>query len=438
MAGGSLISKWFALDEHGTTVPRELRAGLVTFLTLGYIMIANPAILSQGGFPKEAATTATILTVVFATALMGLFAKRPFAVAPLMGENAFVAISVCVVLGYTWQTALAGILISSGLVTILSLTGARKFLMEAIPINLKYALAVAIGLYLTFIGLNFAGIVTLGVEGAPVHLGKVHTPEVLVALAGLVVLILLIVKRIPGAILLGILITTALAFAAGVAKMPDRIVSLPPSIEPTLFKFDFSQVFTAGFLPVLLTLFLLDFLDMMGSLIACSSLAGFLDEKGNLPHAQRPLFVDSIASVFGACVGTTTSGTYIESAAGIQEGGRTGLTALTVAVLFALSLFFAPFLAAVPPQAYGPALVLVGMLMLCPITKIDFNDYTEFIPAFMIIAMMSFTYNLGVGMIVGFALYPLGKIVTRRTKEVPAGMWILFVLSLLFFVFYKY
>jgi len=438
MANDSFVGRLFKLEEHGTTVPRELRAGLVTFLTLGYIMIANPAILSQGGFPKEAATTATILTVVFATGLMGLFANRPFAVAPLMGENAFVAISVCVVLGYSWQTALAGILISSSLVTILSLTGARKFLMEAIPLNLKYALAVAIGFFLTFIGLNLAGIVTLGVQGAPVHLGKVHSPEVLIAFLGLVVLTLLIVRKVPGAILLGILITTAVAFISGVAKMPDRLVSLPPSIKPTLFKFDFSQVFTAGFLPVLLTLFLLDFLDMMGSLIACSSLAGFLDDKGNLPRAQRPLFVDSIASVFGACVGTTTSGTYIESAAGIQEGGRTGLTALVVAALFALSLFFAPFLAAVPPQAYGPALVIVGMLMLCPITKIDFSDYTELVPAFMIITMMSFTYNLGVGMISGLALYPIGKIVTGRTREVPAGMWILFVLSILFFVFYKY
>jgi AGZA family xanthine/uracil permease-like MFS transporter len=223
-----------------------------------------------------------------------------------------------------------------------------------------------------------------------------------------------------------------------VAKVPDRFVSLPPSVAPTLFKFDFSQVLTVGFMPVLLTLFLMDFLDMMGSLIACSSLAGFLDEHGNLPRAQRPLFVDSISSVFGACVGTTTAGTYIESAAGIQEGGRTGLTSLTVAALFALSLFLAPFLAAIPPQAYGPALVVVGMLMLCPITKINFGDYTELAPAFLVIAMMSFTYNLGVGMIAGFAMYPLGKIVTRRVKEVSAGMWILFVLSLLFFIFYKY
>ena len=438
MAQGSVISRLFGFEKNQTTLPREIRAGLVTFLTMGYIMIANPAILSQGGFPKDAATTATILTVIFGTALMAVIANRPFAVAPLMGENAFVAFTVCALMGYSWQTALAGILISSSIVTILSLTGARKFLMESIPINLKYALAVGIGLFLTFIGFNFAGIVAVGVPGAPVHLGKVTSPEVLISLFGLILLILLIVRRVPGAILVGILITTAVAFISGVAKAPATFISLPPSIKPTLFKFDFGPILTVSFLPVLLTLFLMDFLDMMGSLIGCSSLAGFLDEKGNLPGAQGPLFVDSFSSVFGSCMGTTTAGTYIESAAGIQEGGRTGLTALTVAAFFALSLFFAPFLASVPPQAYGPALVVVGMLMLCPITKIDFSDYTELVPAFMIIALISFTYNIGVGMIAGFAVYPIGKIVTGRVREVPRGMWVLFALSIIFFVFYKY
>jgi AGZA family xanthine/uracil permease-like MFS transporter len=438
MAQESTVSRLFGFEKNQTSLPKEIRAGFVTFLTMGYVMIANPAILSQGGFPKDAATTATILTAIFGTALMAVIANRPFAVAPLMAENAFVAFTVCAMLGYSWQAALAGILISSSIVTVLSLTGARKFLMESIPINLKYALAVGIGLFLTFIGFNFAGIVAVGVPDAPVHLGKVTSPEVLLSLFGLVVLILLIVRRVPGAILIGMLIITAVGFISGVAKPPSAFVSLPPSIKPTLFKFDFGPVLTASFMPILLTLFLMDFLDMMGSLIGCSSLAGFLDEKGNLPRAQGPLFVDSFSSVFGAAMGTTTAGTYIESAAGIQEGGRTGLTSLTVAALFALSLFFAPFLASVPPQAYGPALVLVGMLMLSPITKIDFCDYTELVPAFIIIALISFTYNIGVGMIAGFAVYPIGKVVTGRVREVPKGMWVLFALSITFFVFYKY
>ncbi|MFH1220037.1 MAG: NCS2 family permease [Candidatus Eisenbacteria bacterium] len=438
MPNTSPLGKWFKLDEHGTTVPRELRAGLVTFLTMAYIVVVNPAILSAAGMPRDAAMTATILTVIFGTALMAVVANRPFAVAPLMGENAFVAFTVCKVMGYPWQAALAGILISASLITVLSITGARKFLMEAIPINLKYSLAVGIGFFLTFIGFNETGIVSLGVPGAPLHLGKISSAPVLLSVFGFVLMALLILRRIPGGLLLGIVATTIASFIFGITKLPEHFVGVPPSIAPTLFKFDFKVVLTVGFFPVLLTLFLMDFLDMMGSLIGCSSLAGFLDEEGNLPNAQKPLFVDSFASVFGACVGTTTAGTYIESAAGIQEGGRTGLTALTVSVLFALCLFLAPFLTVVPPQAYGPALILVGIFMISPITKINFSDYTELIPAFFIIALMSFTYNIGVGLIAGFVLYPIGKLVTLRHKEVSPGMWILFVLSVLFFVFYKY
>jgi AGZA family xanthine/uracil permease-like MFS transporter len=438
MANGSFVGRLFKLEEHGTTVPREVRAGLVTFLTMAYIVVVNPAILSAAGMPKEAAMTATILTVIFGTVLMALLANRPFAVAPLMGENAFVAFTVCKVMGYSWQAALAGILISSSLVTVLSVTGARRFLMEAIPLNLKYALAVGIGLFLTFIGFNETGIVALGVPGAPLHLGKISSAPVLISVFGFILMVLLILRKIPGGLLLGIVVTTIAAFVFGITKMPDRFVGMPPSIAPTFFKFRFGEVLTIGFFPVLLTLFLMDFLDMMGSLIGCSSLAGFLDDKGNLPDAQKPLFVDSFASVFGACVGTTTAGTYVESAAGIQEGGRTGLTALTVSVLFALCLFLAPFLTVVPPQAYGPALIVVGIFMISPITKIDFSDYTELVPAFFIIALMSFTYNIGVGLIAGFVLYPIGKLVTLRHREVSPGMWILFVLSVLFFVFYKY
>ena len=438
MPNESFVARLFKLDQHGTTVPRELRAGLVTFLTMAYIVVVNPAILSAAGMPKEAAMTATILTVIFGTVLMAFLANRPFAIAPLMGENAFVAFTVCKVMGYSWQTALAGILISSSLVTVLSVTGARKFLMESIPINLKYSLAVGIGLFLAFIGFNETGIVALGVAGAPLHLGKISSGPVLLSVFGLILMVLLILRKVPGGLLLGIVVTTLGAFVFGISKMPEHIVGAPPSIAPTLFKLRFGEVLTVGFFPVLLTLFLMDFLDMMGSLIGCSSLAGFLDDKGNLPDAQKPLFVDSVASVFGACVGTTTAGTYVESAAGIQEGGRTGLTSLTVAALFALCLFLAPFLTVVPPQAYGPALIVVGIFMICPIAKLNFSDYTELVPAFLIISLMSFTYNIGVGLIAGFVVYPIGKLVTGRHREVPAGMWILFVLSVLFFVFYKY
>jgi AGZA family xanthine/uracil permease-like MFS transporter len=433
-----LIINWFQLDKFNTTIQREIRAGIVTFLTMAYIIVVNPSILAEAGIPKDSAMTATILTTIFGTVLMGIFANRPFAIAPLMGENAFVAYTVCKVMGFSWQSALAGILISSTLVTILSITGARKFLIESIPHNLKYSLAVGIGLFLTFIGLNLTGIVTLGVPGAPLHLGKVNTPQVLLSVFGFLIMVFFILRKIPGGLLLGILITTIASIFIGITKLPDKIIGLPPSIAPTFLKFDFSYIFSIIFFPVLLTLFLMDFLDMMGSLIGCSSLAGFLDNEGNLPDAQKPLFVDSFSSVFGACVGTTTAGTYIESAAGIEEGGRTGLTAITVSILFILSLFFAPLLTIVPAHAYGPALIIVGIFMLSPITKINFNDYTELIPAFSIIALMSFTYNIGVGLIVGFVLYPILKIITGRIKEISPGMWLLFLLSCLFFIFYPY
>jgi len=290
----------------------------------------------------------------------------------------------------------------------------------------------------TFIGFNETGIVTLGEPGAPLRLGHISSGPVLLSIFGFILIVILILRKIPGGLLLGIVVTTLAAFAFKIAKVPEHFVSTPPSIAPTFLKLRFGEVLTAGFFPVLLTLFLMDFLDMMGSLIGCSSLAGFLDDKGNLPDSTKPFFVDSFASVFGAAVGTTTAGTYVESAAGIQEGGRTGLTALTVSALFALCLFLAPFLTVVPPQAYGPALIAVGIFMICPVTKINFDDFTELIPAFFIIALMSFTYNIGVGLIAGFVLYPVGKLVTRRVKEVAPGMWILFALSVLFFIFYKY
>ncbi len=433
-----LLNQVFKLESYGTTVQTELRAGLVIFLTMAYIVVVNPAILEAAGIPKDACTTATILTIIFGTLLMSLYANRPFAIAPLMGENAFVAFTVCKIMGYSWQTALAAVFVSAILVTLISITNARAWLVDAIPLSLKYALAVGIGLFLTFIGLNETGIVALGVPGAPVHLGKINSPMVLLALFGLLLTIILLIRKIPGAILISIITTTIVGISFKLVPLPTQIVSLPPSVAPTFFKFDFGQVFTFSFFPILLTMFLMDFLDMMGTLIGCSSLAGFLDEKGNLPQARRPMLVDSIASIFSATVGTTTSGSYIESATGIQEGGRTGLTTFVVVLLFCLSLFFTPFLTAIPPQAYGPALIVVGLMMLSPITKINFQDYTELIPAFITICLMSFTYNIGVGLIAGFVLYPILKLAAGRYKEIAPGLWVLFALSLLFFIFYPY
>lgn len=433
-----IFEKFFKLKRYGTDVKTEFRAGIVTFLTMAYIIVVNPSILEAAGIPKGPGMVATILTVIFGTLIMAFYANRPFAIAPLMGENAFVAFTVCKVLHCSWQTALAAVFVSGLLVTILTITQIRQWLVDSIPAGIKYAIAVGIGLFLSFIGLNESGIVTLGVLGAPVHVGNLSTPATLLSVFGFLLIVILIVRKIKGALLIGILATTCLSFIFNLTPAPAKIMSLPPSISDIFCKMDFTSLLNWQMLPILLTLFLMDFLDMMGTLIGCSAQAGFIDEKGNLPEAQKPMLADSLASVFSAFVGTTTSGTYVESAAGIQEGGRTGLTALVVALLFGLSLFFSPLLTSVPPQAYGPALIIVGLFMIKPITKINFDDYSESIPALVIIGLMSFTYNIGIGLLAGFVVYPLIKIFSSRIREVNAGLWILFILSVLFFVYYPY
>lgn len=430
--------KFFKLRESGTNLRTEIIAGVTTFMTMAYIIVVNPKILQVAGIPFGPSMVATIISAIFGTLLMGLYAKRPFAIAPYMGENAFIAYTVVKILGYTWQTALGAIFIGGVLFTLLTIFRLRTWLAKAIPIGLKYSFAVGIGLFLTFIGLNETGIVKLGSPGAPVKIGDVTSVPILLAIFGFLLMGILMVKKIKGAILLGILTTTFLSFPLGVGSLPQKWVSPPPSLIPILFKLNILGALTWGFFAVILTIFVMDFVDTMGTLIGVSARAGFLDEHGNLPQIEKPMLCDALATIFGALVGTTTTGTYIESAAGIEEGGKTGLTACVTAILFCFALFFAPFLTSVPPQAYGPALIIVGLLMLQPITKINFGDYTELIPAFCVIVLMSFTYNLGIGITAGFVLYPFFKLITGRVKEIHPGLWILCILSLLFFIFYPY
>lgn len=430
--------RYFNLKQYTTNWKTELRAGLVTFITMAYIIVVNPAILKVAGIPRGPSTVATILSAFFGTLLMGIYANRPFAIAPYMGENAFVAYTVVKVLGYSWQTALGAVFIGGLLFTILTLLRLRKWIAESIPRSLKYSFAVGIGLFLTFCGLNETGMVTLGIPGAPVKVGNLASRPILVSIFGFCLIAILIVRKVKGAILIGIFFTTLLSFITGVAKIPGRLVSLPPSLAPIFLKLDIGGAFKWGFFNVILTLFVMDFVDTMGTLIGCSARAGLLDEKGNLPEIEKPMLADALATIFGSLLGTTTSGTYIESAAGIEEGGRTGITSIVTAFLFLSALFFAPLLTAVPPQAYGPVLIVVGLLMLEQVTRINFHDYTELIPSFAVIVLMSFTYNIGVGITGGFVLYPLFKLFSGRYKEITPGAWVLFGLSLLFFIFYPY
>jgi len=432
------ITSRFGIQQAKSTLGGEAIAGVTTFVTMSYIVVVNPAILKAAGIPPEASMSATIAAAIFGTLIMGIYANRPFAIAPYMGENAFLAYTVVQSLRYSWQAALAAVFIAGAAFLLLTVFRLRRWLVEAVPPALRHSFAVGIGLFLTFIGLNEAGIVMLGTTAAPLRAGHLTSLPVLIAIFGFLLMAVLTVRRFPAAILIGILATASLCFVARVAPMPRAWVSWPPSLAPIAFKLDFSHTLTWGFFPVVLTVFIMAFVDTMGTLIGVSARAGFLDENGNLPQIERPMLADALSTMFAALVGTSTSGAFIESATGVEAGGRTGLTAVVTALCFAGTLFFAPFIAAIPAQAYAPALILVGLLMLAPVTRIRFDDVTELIPACLVLVLMSFTYNVGIGITAGFVVYPICKLLAGRIQEIKPGLWVLAGLSLLFFIFYPY
>jgi len=434
----SRAAAYFQFDQLGTNFRREIVAGATTFVTMAYIIAVNPAILKAAGIPEGPSMVATVATAIFGSLLMGLYANRPFAIAPYMGENAFVAYTVVRVLGFRWQTALGAVFIAGLLFAALTAARVRQWMVEAVPTGLRASFATGIGLFLAFIGLNESGIVALGGPGAPVRIGNIASPPVMVAALAFVVIALLMIRRVPGSILLGIVLASLAAFATRVARPPAAWVSIPPNPMPIVLKLDLHGALGWDFFGVLLTIFVMALVDTMGTLLGVSARAGLLDERGHLPQIERPMLADALATAFAALAGTTTAGAFIESAAGVSAGGRSGMTAVVVAALFALSLFFAPFVTAIPPQAYGPALIIVGALMLESVTKIDFRDYTELIPAFATIALMSFTYNLAVGITAGFVLYTLFKLGSGRAREIQPGLWVLALLSLMFFACYPY
>jgi len=432
------MQSYFNFQEHRTGYRQETLAGITTFFTLSYIIIVNPAILAAAGIPKGASMTATILTSIFGTLLMGVYAKRPFAVAPYMGENAFIAYTVVKILGYSWQTAMAAIFISGILFTLITIGGLRGWLAKAIPGSLKHSFSAGIGLFLAFLGLSDMGLITLGVPGAPVQLANIANLPVLLSLGGLVITAVLLIQKVPGAILGGMAVTTAAFLLTGLVPLPSTVFSLPPSIEPIFMKIDLQGAWTWGFAGVITSVLVMDFVDTMGTLFGLSSRANLLDDEDNLPEIEKPMLVDALSTIAASLFGTTTAGVYIESAAGIEQGGKTGFTALVVAALFAFALFFSPILTIVPPYAYGPALVVVGMFMLQSVTKFNFNDYSELLPAFLTITLMIFTFNIGVGITAGFIAYVILKLFTGRAREIRSGMWILALLSFTFYLFYPY
>lgn len=453
-----MLDYFFEISHRGSTVRTEILGGVTTFVAMAYIIVVNPAILSFAGLPIGPATVATILAAFLGSVLMGLYANRPIAVAPYMGENAFIAFGLAT-LGIGWEARLGSVFLGGLLFFVITLLGIRAWLANSISPSLKHSFAVGIGLFLAFIGLYETGIVTSAAQGmpaeallvpgqgilrappVPVKIGNLTEIEVLLAIFGFLLIMALIHRRVRGGILLGIAITAIVGYFLGIGRAPRAIVALPFTgdyqLAPIAFKLDIVGVLRLSFLPILLTLFLMSFLDTLGTLVGVGAAGGMLDEKGNFPEIERPMLVDALTCMFSGLIGTSTSGAYIESATGIREGARTGLAAVTTALLFGAALFFIPLIE--PLQhlryAYAPALIAVGVLMIDSITKIRFDDMTELVPAFTTIAIMVFTYNIGNGLTAGLVLYPIMKLVAGRARELNGGAILLGALCLIYYLF---
>jgi AGZA family xanthine/uracil permease-like MFS transporter len=410
------MEKLFQLKEHGTTVKTEVVAGLTTFLTMAYILIVNPQILSNTGMDIGGVFTATALSSAIATLVMAFAANLPFALAPGMGLNAFFAFTVVLTMGYSWQFALTAVFLEGIIFIILTLFNIREAIINCIPVNVKRAISVGIGLFIAFIGLQNAGLI-VNSDATLVVLGDVTGKVPLLALIGLIITGVLLAFRIKGALLIGIVATTIIGFPLGITGAPSGNWA-PPSISSIFLKFDFSQIFTLDMLVVLFTFLFVDMFDTVGTLIGVSTKAGIIDSKGNIPRVKQALFADAVGTTVGAMLGTSTVTTYVESAAGVAEGGRTGLTAFTTAILFLLALFVSPLFLMIPGAATAPALVLVGLFMITPIKNIDFEDYTEAIPAFLTIIMMPLAYSIADGIMFGLIGYVILKLLSGKSKDV--------------------
>jgi AGZA family xanthine/uracil permease-like MFS transporter len=405
----------FSLSEYKTDVRTEVIAGVTTFLTAAYIIFVNPNILSATGMDKGALITVTCLVAGLSSILMGLMANAPFMMAPGMGVNAFFAFSLCLGQGIPWQTALGVVFISGMLFVVLTAVGVREKIINSIPANLRLAASVGIGFFITFIGFQNMGLIVKS-DAVLVQMGAI-SPSVMIALGGLTLMAVLEGYHVKGAILIGILVTTVVGFMTGLAPAPEAIVGVPASMAPIAFKLDIMAALTASLAAPIFTFMFVDLFDSLGTMLAVSHEAGRVKEDGTIPGIGRMLGADAIATVFGALMGTSTTTTYIESASGVAEGGRTGLTAVVTGVLFLLALFFGPLIGSVPAFATAPALVVVGIFMVRGIHRIDFTHFDEAVPAFLTIILMPLTYSISNGLVFGFLSYVVIKLLMGRAKD---------------------
>ena len=421
----------FGFNPSHLNLRVEIIAGITTFLTMAYILAVNPNIMSSTGMDKGALFTTTVLVAAIATMLMGLYAKMPFALAPGMGLNAFFAYSICQIMGYSWQFALTAVFIEGILFILLTVSNLRELIVNVIPDTLKRAIGVGIGLYIAFIGLQNAGIVVNN-DSTLVSLGDLSDPAVLLSIVGIIITAVLLVRKVKGGLLIGIVLTTLLGFPIGVTRF-DGILSTPPSIEPIFCKLEWSSIFSTEMIAIVFSLLFVDLFDTIGTLVGVSSRAG-MEKNGKIPGLKRAFMVDAIATTGGALMGSSTVTTFVESAAGVNEGGRTGLTAFVTGLCFLSSLFFAPFFLAIPSAATAPVLLAVGVMMMTDVRKINFDDFSEAIPAFICMICMPLAYSISDGIVLGHLSYVLINLCSGKFKKISIGMYILAAFFLLKFI----
>jgi len=427
------ILKYLGFDPKTMTVRKEIFGGITTFLTMAYILAVNPAILGDAGMDKGAVFTASIISGVIATFVMAFYAKLPFALMPGMGLNAFFAYTIVLTMGYSWQFALTAVFLEGITFILLTITGLRQKIVDSMPLILRRAISPGIGLFIAFIGLKNAGIVNNS-ESTLVTLGNLHDPAVLLGCFGILLTAVLLVRQITGALLIGIIVTALIGIPFGVTQF-SGIVDLPPSLAPVFMQFEWSSILSIDMVICVLTFLFIDMFDTIGTLIGVSNRAGMVDEQGNVYRLKQAFMADAIGTTLGAVLGTSTVTTYVESASGVEVGGRSGLTSLTTAVCFLLALFLAPLFLSIPAQATAPALFLVGVMMMQDIRKIQFNDYINDIPCFITISFMPLTYSISDGILLGLISYVIIRLCCGRWRDLNAGMVILATLFVLKYSF---
>lgn len=428
-----MLEKIFGFNKDTMTVKKEVVGGITTFLTMAYILAVNPVILSEAGMEQGAVFTTTIIASVIATLVMAFHAKLPFALAPGMGLNAFFAYTVVLTMGYSWQFALTAVFLEGLIFILITLTGLRQQIVNAVPLLLRRAIAPGIGLFIALIGLKSAGVIVSN-QATLITLGNLHDPSVLLACFGILLTAVLLVRNITGALLIGIIVTAAFGIPLGVTHF-NGVLDTPPSIAPIFMQFEWHNIFTLDMVICVFTFLFIDMFDTMGTLIGVSNRAGMVDEKGNVKNLNKAFLADAVGTTAGAMLGTSTVTTYVESAAGVNAGGRSGLTAFVTAICFVVALVFAPLFLAIPAQATAPVLVLVGVMMMHDIRKIHFDEYIDAIPCFICIILMPFAYSISDGILIGMISYVLIRVFSGRWRELNIGMVVLAILFILRYIF---